>query len=283
MGRFGLILVIRHLGPDSLKYLTKGKLIYMINLALRENFLTFYKSFLTIKQNSLISSPYLVSKLNHIKNCIVLATETFKAIHLSQLRQVLRKFYYVSLNLRELGYENLTELIQSTPELSLASQCIKLNENNGESIRFLSNFIISIVLQNQYCISLTDLHSHFLALMPSQVSWKEGEFRFLIQFIQRYCSREVTVCQDSQNEIQLIYKLDSEENSPPLPLPRAEACQHLPLRPDLLNDDNSPVAHKPSQRSSRFANISVQAEKKPEGRDSNNSCLSSPSTPSNPE
>ena len=282
MGRFGLVLAVRRLGPDSLRYLTKGKLVYMVNLALRENFLTFYKSCLTIKHNSLIASPYLVSKLNHIKNCIVSATETFKRIHLSQLRQVLRKFHYVALNLQELGYGNLTELVQSTLELSLEAQVVKLNDNNGESIRFLSNFIVSVVLQNQYSISLTDLHSHFVALMPRQASCKEGDFRFLVQFIQRYCSREVMVCQDASAEVQLVYKMDSEENNQSFACSRPEAVNDLHDRGEPVNDDNSDLS-KSAHRGRRFSNIRILPDKKPEGKDSNNSCLSSPSTPSNPE
>lgn len=290
MGRYGLVLLIKNFGPVSLKYLSKGKLVYMINLALRQNYLSFYKTFLIKKQKIFIFSSFLSSKLNHIKNCIVSVIGTFKSIHLSQLRKQLKKFYNLSINLQEFGYENLTELIQNTPELILDNQTLKVNETAGESIRLLSNFIISIVLQNQYSISLTDLHSHFISLMPSQVSWKEGEFHFLIQFIQRFCSREVLVYEDSTNEIQLMYKMDSEEQNADLDCFRPETYQRLNerhefIRHELVNDDNSTDLIKNSQRSKRFANIRVSADKdqKPDLKDSSNSCLSSPSTPSNPE
>ena len=285
MGRYGLILLIRHRGPASLKYLSKGKLVYMINLAIRQNYLSFYKSCLARKQKPCVLSSFLSSKLNHVVDCIVSVTGTFQSIHLAQLRSKLKRFHYLSINIQEFGFGNLTELIQSTPELTLDNQTVKLNENACESIRLLSNFIVSIVLQNQYSISLADLHSHFMSLMPSQVSWVEGDFHFLIQFIQRFCSREVLHCEDSGNEIQLVYKMDSEGKSQDLDSSRAETYQKLHERHELINDDNSTGLIKSSQRSKKFANIRISAgkEEKSEAKDSNNSCLSSPSTPSDPE
>ena len=42
MGKYGCALLIKLVGPESLKFLSLGKLIYLINQALSDDYLRYY-------------------------------------------------------------------------------------------------------------------------------------------------------------------------------------------------------------------------------------------------
>lgn len=192
MGKFGLILLLKYSGPASLKYLSTGKLTYLINQSISEDLLRFNKTRLTWTNDFRILENTLYTYLQHSKSSI-LSLISQSPLHICRLKPVLKKSYNLSLNLPLLGFKKLKDLIHSIPELRIKDGLISLKAKKIPSHTQLKDLIDSIVRDKEYGITESVLNITLKSLLTYSVDWKDYNVDSIISFIKQYSQHDIEI------------------------------------------------------------------------------------------
>lgn len=192
MGKFGLILILKYSGPTSLRYLSTGKLIYLINQSISEDLLRFNKTRLIWTNDFRILENTLYNELQLAKSSII-SLISRSPLHICRLKPDLEKTYKISLNLPLLGYKKLKDLINSIPELKLKNGLIKLKAKKIPSHEQLKDLIESIVREKEYGITESVLNITLKSLLTYSVDWKDYNVGSIIDFIKQYSQHDIEI------------------------------------------------------------------------------------------
>jgi hypothetical protein len=192
MGRFGLLTLVKYLGCESLKQLSSGKLIYLINLAIKEEFLQYKYPNLFWTKDFRILDNKLFSKLRTIKNCIINLVSK-APVRLSCLKLVLRSKFGLELNLKDFGYSKLKEMIQSIPELELINDFIHIRHNTLIDTEALCELINEIVKEKEYGVTESVLQVTLQARLNNSIDWSLYNVSSCSEFIKKYSRNEIEV------------------------------------------------------------------------------------------
>ena len=121
-GRYGCAQLLKVCGPFSLRGFTLGKLSYMVQLAINEDYLRYQRTLLIWTSNShtAISQAERNRKLQVVKLTVLsLLGKNQEGISLAQLPLHLKRNLTFPLVLSELGFAKLKDLLATMPEVSI--------------------------------------------------------------------------------------------------------------------------------------------------------------------
>lgn len=121
-GRYGCAQLLKVCGPFSLRGFSLGKLSYMVQLAINEDYLRYQRTLLIWTSNNQggISQADKVRKLQIIKQTIISLLEKAKeGISLAQLPLHLKRSLAFPIKIPDLGFAKLKDLLATIPEVSI--------------------------------------------------------------------------------------------------------------------------------------------------------------------
>ena len=121
-GRYGCAQLLKTCGPYSLKSLSLGKLSYMVQLAINEDYLRYQRTLLIWSSNNQGSIPRTEKfrKIQVIKHVLLgLLEKAQDGISLAQLPLYLKRSLNFPLIIPELGFAKLKDLLSTFPEVSI--------------------------------------------------------------------------------------------------------------------------------------------------------------------
>lgn len=121
-GRYGCAQFIKICGPPALKNCSLGKLSYMVQLAINEDYLRYQRTLLiwTTNNQGIISRSEMLRKLQIIKSTIIsLLEKSQDGVSLAQLPLYLKRSLNFPLNISELGFAKLKDLLATFPEVAI--------------------------------------------------------------------------------------------------------------------------------------------------------------------
>ena len=127
-GRYGCAQLLKVCGPYSLRGCSLGKLSYMVQLAINEDYLRYQRTLLiwTSNNHTAISQAERNRKLQAVKHTILsLLEKSAEGISLAQLPLHLKRNLAFPLIVAELGFAKLKDLLAIIPEVA-----IELRESN---------------------------------------------------------------------------------------------------------------------------------------------------------
>lgn len=192
MGRFGLALLVKHTGPDSLKFLTTGKLMYLINLAISEDLLRYKYPNLYWSKDFKVMDNGLYGKLSIVKGCI-LKLIAKAPVRLSAIKPLLKENFDIDLELKEFGYRKLKELLLSVPDIELEQDFVKLRPSSHLDSEKLSDLIFDIIKEKEYGIPESILEATLQARLNHSIDWSHYNVSSCLSFIQHYSPHDIKI------------------------------------------------------------------------------------------
>lgn len=193
MGRFGLSLLIKHFGPESLKFLSIGKLIYMTNLALSDDLFRIHSRKIFWSKDFRIMDPSTYTKFKALKKSIIEAVSSDNKIKLSNLRQKLKIQKKLEINLHEFGYHKIRELIKSIPEIEISGQYFKLKTQKILDSEKIVEAIEEIVKSKEYAITEAVLQVTLQAKLNHSIDWTDYNVSSCAEFIRVFSRSDIQV------------------------------------------------------------------------------------------
>ena len=192
MGRFGLITLIKQTGPESLRHLSSGKLIYLINLALKEELLQYrYPNIYWTKDFRILDNT-LFSKLRTVKNCVV-SLIAQQPVRLSCLKKCIKAKFAVDLDHRVFGFSKLKEMVLSIPELELSSGFVRIRHNSLLDSDSLASLINDIIKEKEYGITESVLQATLQARLSHSIDWTQYNVQSCTEFIKMFSRNEIEI------------------------------------------------------------------------------------------
>ena len=192
MGRFGLILLLKYSGPDSLKFLSTGKLTYLINQSISDDYLRYNKKQLIWSRDFGILDSTVYNKLQIVKS-IILNLVSCGPVRICVLRANLFREYFLKLDLYSFGFRKLKDLICSIPELKLKNGLIKLKKKKILGHDIVAELINSIVKEKEYGITEPVLKMTLKSRLNHSIDWKDYNVSSCIEFIKLYSQHEIEI------------------------------------------------------------------------------------------
>ena len=121
-GRYGCAQFIKVCGPPLLRNCSLGKLSYMVQLAINEDYLRYQRTLLiwTTNNQGIISRTELLRKMQIIKSTIIsLLEKSQDGVSLAQLPLHLKRSLNFPMNISELGFAKLKDLLATFPEVAI--------------------------------------------------------------------------------------------------------------------------------------------------------------------
>ena len=193
MSRFGLSLLIKHFGPESLKFLSIGKLIYMTNLALSDDLFRIHSSKLFWSKDFRIMNSSTYTKFKDLKKYIIEAVSSDEKIKLSNLRQKLKDLKNFDINLHEFGYHKIRELMRSIPEIEVSGQYLKVKTRGVLNPDRIVEAIEEIVKSKEYAITEAVLQVTLQAQLNQSIDWTDYNVGSCEEFIRLYSRSDIQV------------------------------------------------------------------------------------------
>lgn len=180
-GRYGCVQFIKLCGPSCLRQCSLGKLSYMVQLAINEDILRYHRTLLVWTSDHQTDTPEdeFQKKVKSVQKAIItLLTRNYEGISLAQLPLFLKRMLPFNLNISELGFAKLKDLLATIPEvivelrgnnhpfaiLKRAQKC-----NYVDEISQINDFLISILDDNPTGLSESKLESILISRMGHQV------------------------------------------------------------------------------------------------------------------
>ena len=192
MGRFGLALLVKYTGPDSLKFLSTGKIMYLINLAISEDLLRYKYPNLYWSKDFKVLDNGLYGKLNEVKGCI-LKLLAKAPIRLSAVKPLLKEKFNIDLQLKDFGYKKLKELLLSVPDIELDLDFVKLRPSSQLDSEKISDLIFDIIKDKEYGIPESVLEATLQARLNHSIDWSHYNVSSCLSFIQQYSRHSIEI------------------------------------------------------------------------------------------
>lgn len=192
-GKYGCALLLKNFASDSIKSLSIGKLSFMVQIAINDDIIRYQKTLLIWAQSQQIKCPDVAinERVGIIHKEIVKLLKTKPTgLPLAQIPICLKRRLKFQLNLNELGFKKLKDLLNAfqdiylypanskNPSAFLNIQQIKLST--------LVEFVLSEIKKNTFCLTESQLSAEIQKEFGS-VSWKAFMCINLIDFIDLYC------------------------------------------------------------------------------------------------
>jgi hypothetical protein len=213
-GRYGCAQFLKICGPPGLRLFSLGKLSYMIQLAINEDFLRYQRTLLvwTPSTNNMISKHETLRRIQKIKSSIISILEhSENGISLAQLPMHLKAQLDFNFNIADLGFAKLKDLLATFPEIS-----IELRDTNhpfavlsrAPTMPPLEKLIsgLSTLLENaNFGIDDKKLEIQLFHLI-GKIDWKAYRVSGLIDFISTHAKEKFEVIRSSVSNLVFLVK-----------------------------------------------------------------------------
>ena len=195
LGKYGCRLLIKFAGPDSLRHLSPGKIIYLINLALTDDFLRFNDRKLVWSKDFKLITNQGYQKQEFVKKSLVkIVSENLPMISLSRLPILFTKATKFKLDVKEFGYKSLKEFLSSISELEITPRLeVLIRKRKICDQDFLLEKICEIIKEKEFGVSSSILQATLQARINESIDWNEYNVSSCEEFIKQYsgCSIEI--------------------------------------------------------------------------------------------
>lgn len=121
-GRYGCAQFLKFCGPAVLQNCSLGRLSYMVQIAINDDILRYQKTLLVWTAGKASQTPeeVVAERLKQVKNAIIeTLLETIEGVSLAQLPMKLKAFLPFPLDLNELGFAKLKDLLTTVPHVRI--------------------------------------------------------------------------------------------------------------------------------------------------------------------
>ncbi|OMJ78944.1 hypothetical protein SteCoe_21115 [Stentor coeruleus] len=181
-GRYGCAQFIKVCGPNSLKNCSLGKLSYMVQLAISEDYLRYQRTLLiwTANTHNFVPKNELNKKIQGIKQATLSILEKYsEGVSLAQLPLYIKRSLNFPLNIQELGYPKLKDLLATFPEVSIELRntnhpfAILCKDNKYTTPPLIENIlfcITNILSDKNFGIEVRDLEAQIVFKL-GRIEW----------------------------------------------------------------------------------------------------------------
>lgn len=207
-GRYGCAQFLKFRGPTSLKNCSLGKLSYMVQLAINDDYLRYQKTLLIWTINSQYKVPRneMIKKIQGIKQATLAVLENNdEGVSLAQLPLYIKRLINFPLNVQELGYAKLKDLLGTFPEVTIELR----NTNHPFAVLTKDSKISPPLLEDViFCMNniLSDKHIGLdIRDLEAQIVNKLGKFEW--SYYKAYSLAEF-IKTHGQNQFEIVKNLN---------------------------------------------------------------------------
>ena len=192
-GRYGCAQFLKLLGPNCLRKCSLGKLSYMVQLAINDTYLRYDRTLILWTSNSqgILPREEIHKKTQKLKSAIVdILAKNSEGVSLAQLPMHLKKAFGYSININDLGFAKLKDLLATIPEVQIELRSVnhpfavlKKEPLTTESIK---NQILAI-LNEVMNIEIGKLENR-LQEKFGMIDWNSVGVNGFLEFVQVYAA-----------------------------------------------------------------------------------------------
>lgn len=202
-GRYGCAQFLKICGPPSLKTCSLGKLSYMVQLAINEDLLRYQRTLLiwTTNTHGNVSKNETMKKIQSIKNAAITILEKHpEGVSLAQLPLFIKRSLNFPLNIQDLGFAKLKDLLATFPEVAIelrntnhpfAVLC-RVTKYTPPLVENILLCITNILSDRNFGHEVQDLEAQIVAKL-GRIEWSHYLSSSLADFIKAYGKNQFDV------------------------------------------------------------------------------------------
>ena len=216
-GRYGCAQFLKFCGPEVLQRCSLGRLSYMVQLAINDDVLRYQKTLLTWTAGKTTQTPeeVVAEKLKQTKDAILaILLETPEGVSLAQLPMRLKAYLPFPLDLNELGFAKLKDLLATISSVKLEQRgsnhpfALYIGHSAATSasdmdIQSLLSTLHSIVGENKLATPATQLESKLTRRLGRVVNWNSFDCVNVSDFARKWGSDLFEVAPESNPHVML--------------------------------------------------------------------------------
>ena len=195
LGKYGCRLLIKFAGPDSLRYLSAGKILYLINQALTDDFLRFYDRKLVWSKDFKLITNQGYKKLEFVKQSLLkIVSDHPPVLNLSRLPFLFTTITKFKLDVKEFGYKTLKEFLLSISELEITPNLqVLIKKRRVCDKDLLLEKINEIIKEKEFGVSESLLQATLQAQISESIDWTEYNVASCEEFIKQYSKSSIEI------------------------------------------------------------------------------------------
>lgn len=203
MGRYGCSWLIKSQGPDTLKHLSLGKLLYLINLGLSEDYIRYKNKSIIWSKNFKNLDNQIFEKIENIKISLInIISDYPNGVNLSQIPAILKKKRNIVLDVQELGYKKLKEFLLSISDLEVNSKgLIQIKSKTVLDKERLAELISEIIKEKEYGVTESILQATLQARINQSIDWNAYNVASCEEFIKQYSVSSIEILRTPEYNI----------------------------------------------------------------------------------
>lgn len=205
MGRYGCGLLLKLSGPDSLRSLSIGKLIYMSTFAIQDDYFYYHNKGLVWTKDFKLLDKCALQKLEDLKkHILLLLSQHPQGLNLSNLGLLLKAKFNLCLNFQSFGYKKLKDFLTSFSEIMVNSDIVSIKTNPVFDKDKLAEIITEIVKEKDYGITGSILQATLQVRVNQSIDWTMYNVSSCEEFIKQYTKSSIEVLKTP--ECNILYK-----------------------------------------------------------------------------
>ena len=171
-GRYGCAQFLKLLGPGCLRKLSLGRLSYMVQLAINDTYLRYDRTLILWTSNTQgsLSKEEVYKKTQVLKNAIIsILDKNENGVSLAQLPTHMKKLVKFSININDLGFAKLKDLLNTIPQVQ-----IELRNVNHPFAVLKKEPVSTESIKNQILLALGEVGSIEISKLESKIQEKVG-------------------------------------------------------------------------------------------------------------
>jgi len=223
-GRYGCAQFLKMCGPTALTQSSLGKLSYMVQLAINEDLLRYQKTLLVWTAGAVKkpNDPETETKLKSVQRSIIeVLKESRGGMSLAQLPLYLKRKLSFPLDLGELGFAKLKDLLTTMPDVDVEQRgtnhpfaVLKNRKKKSSDEKEILKAISEILKENKQGLPGTKVEQLLSSKLGYSVNWGEFKCSSIYEFSQRFGSRNLEVVGSGDSKILTTRKSYSEYYTP---------------------------------------------------------------------
>lgn len=214
-GRYGCAQFLKVCGPVCLRSCSLGRLSYMVQLAISEDYLRYQRTLLiwTPSTSPAMSKHEIVRRIQAIKSTVIsILEQSENGISLAQLPMHLKNSVDFNFNINELGFAKLKDLLATFPEVT-----IELRDTNhpfavlSKIHKFIPHtekivaVIANLLNKENFGIEEQKLEAQ-LSQSFGRIDWRAYQVKSLVEFIQTHGKNRFEVIKSNYSQIVFLEK-----------------------------------------------------------------------------
>ncbi|CAG9329364.1 unnamed protein product [Blepharisma stoltei] len=221
-GRYGCAQFIKLCGPRSVKNCSLGKVSYMVQLAINEDLLRYQRTLLvwTSNHQRTVSKGEIQRKMQAIEQAVLsILSKTPQGISLAQLPLYLKRALKFQLNIAELGFAKLKDLLLTFPRVTVELRgtnhpfAVLKDPKSDDSFDYhpspdtILGYVYQIFRDNKFGISESKLEPLLYDKIGKSIDWSIYQTTSLADFIGIFAGSQFEVIRTKDTN--MIFKIEN--------------------------------------------------------------------------